>query len=317
MFRRERPQKGRFRQFTQIGAELIGRDDPEADAETLGLVADICEQARLADYRIELNSLGDPVCRPAYRRALTEFGRARVGELCTDCRERLERNPLRLLDCKNEQCARVTADAPMMIDHLCEPCRAHHERVLELAAALAVEIVPNPRMVRGLDYYCRTAFEVTASGLGAQGAVGGGGRYDGLIADLGGPQMAGIGFAFGVERMQMAARDAATVETGCEVLVAPLCEEAAGPALSLARRLRTAGWSVEAGPSERKLKAHLKRADKIGSRYAILIGEDELGASSATVRNLARRSDHARWFGLDAAGEEIGARLRRTDEGEA
>jgi histidyl-tRNA synthetase len=316
MFRRERPQKGRFRQFTQIGAEFLGRDDPEADAETLCLVADICEAVELPGYRIEVNSLGDSECRPAYRKALVEFGRAKFDELCDDCKARLERNPLRLLDCKNEQCAEVTADAPMMIDHLCAPCKTHHGRVLELASGLGVELEHNPRMVRGLDYYCRTAFEVSAEGLGAQGAVGGGGRYDGLVAELGGPEQAGIGFAFGVERMQLASTDDEPAP-GLDILVAPLAEEAAGVALSLARRLRRADWKVEVGASDKKLKAQLKRADKIGVRYAVLLGPDEVAAGRATVRNLAARSDHAGCFALDATAEEIGRELEGTNQGEA
>ena len=316
MFRRERPQKGRFRQFTQIGAEFLGRDDPEADAETLCLVADICEAAGVSGYRIEVNSLGDAACRPAYRDALTAFGRARYNDLCEDCQSRLERNPMRLLDCKNEGCAEVTADAPMMIDGLCQPCKAHHDRLLELLDVLDVAVTHNPRMVRGLDYYCRTAFEVMAEGLGAQGAVGGGGRYDGLVADLGGPPMPGIGFAFGVERIQLASR-AAEPNLELDVLVAPLATEAAAPALSLARRLRAAGWKVEVGASDKKLKAQLKRADKVGVTYAVLLGPDELESGRATVRNLAGRSDHAGCFALDATAEEIGRELEGTNQSEA
>jgi histidyl-tRNA synthetase len=312
MFRRERPQKGRFRQFTQIGAELLGRDDAEADAEMLCLVADLCEAARLPGYRIELNSLGDGNCRPAYREALIAFGRERFDQLCEDCRNRLDRNPLRLLDCKNERCAEVTADAPMMIDSLCDPCQTHHDRVLELIAGLGVEVTPNPRMVRGLDYYCRTAFEVTAEGLGAQGAVGGGGRYDSLIAELGGPDMPGVGFAFGVERMQLASEDAETA-IAMDVLVAPLAPEAAGVALSLARRLRGAGWKVEVGSSDKKLKAQLKRADKLSVKYAVLLGPDEVASGRATVRNLTGRSDHPDCFALEATAEEIGRELEGTN----
>lgn len=316
MFRRERPQKGRFRQFTQIGAEFLGRDDAEADAETLCLVADICRAAELPGFAIQINSLGDAECRPAYREALVAFGRTRFDDLCEDCRSRLERNPMRLLDCKNERCAEVTADAPMMIDALCRPCKIHHDRVLELLAALEVEVAHNPRMVRGLDYYCRTAFEVTAEGLGAQGAVGGGGRYDGLVGELGGPQMPGIGFAFGVERMQMASSE---VERPAEmdVLVAPMIAEAAAGAQSVARRLRSIGMKVEVGASDKKLKAQLKRADKLGVKYAVLLGSEEMAAGRATVRNLSGRSDHPECFALDATGEEIGRKLEGTNQSEA
>jgi histidyl-tRNA synthetase len=204
----------------------------------------------------------------------------------------------------------------MMIDGLCESCKTHHDRLLELLDTLGVAVTHNPRMVRGLDYYCRTAFEVMADGLGAQGAVGGGGRYDGLVAELGGPPMPGIGFAFGVERMQLASGE---LEPNLEldVLVAPLATEAAAPALELARRLRAGGWKVEVGASDKKLKAQLKRADKVGVTYAVLLGPDELESGRATVRNLAGRSDHPGCFALDATAEEIGRELEGTNQSEA
>jgi len=205
MFRRERPQKGRYRQFSQLGAEFLGRDDPAADAETLCLVADVCAAAGVPEARIQVNSLGDAACRPAYREELAAFGRAVAADLCDDCRARLDRNPLRLLDCKNEGCRTAMAGAPMMIDRLCQPCREHHDEVLRLAAAAGVALEAEPRMVRGLDYYCRTAFEIVAGGLGSQDAIGGGGRYDGLVEALGGPAVPGVGFAFGLERLDLAA----------------------------------------------------------------------------------------------------------------
>ncbi|RMF22029.1 MAG: histidine--tRNA ligase [Deltaproteobacteria bacterium] len=313
MFRRERPQKGRLRQFTQIGAELFGRADPEADAETLCLVADLCEAAGLAGARIRVNSLGDEVCRPKYRESLVAFGRARIERLCRDCRERLERNPLRLLDCKAEQCREATADAPVMIDYLCGDCRHHHDRVLELVAAQGVELEIEPRMVRGLDYYCRTAFEVSAAGLGAQDAVGGGGRYDGLVEQLGGPSVPGIGFAFGLERMELAAEIAET-PPATRLFVAPIGEAAAGAALSLARRLRRAGVGVELGSSAKRLKAHLKRAAKDGIRHLVIVGDDELASGVATVRDLEVGRDMPGCFRLDAPAAEILAALERKGE---
>ena len=317
MFRRERPQKGRFRQFTQIGAELLGRDDPEADAETVCLVADMCRAVGVKEARIEINSLGDGACRPAYREQLASFGRAHVRDLCEECAARLERNPLRLLDCKNERCRAVTADAPMMIDALCDACRSHHDRVLELLVAAGVDVAPNPRMVRGLDYYCRTAFEVIAAGLGSQDAVGGGGRYDGLVAALGGPDMGGIGFAFGIERLDMAAAAEAPRAVVLEFLIVPLGTDAAAPALALARRLRAARHAVEVGPSDRKLKAQMKRADKDGIRYVIVIGDDELASGRATVRDMIERVDRQQCFALDAAVAEIVESVERTVTSEA
>ncbi len=314
MFRRERPQKGRYRQFTQIGAEFLGRDDPSADAETICLVADICEAAGVSDARIDINSLGDEGCRPAYREALSAFGRERIESLCEDCKKRLERNPLRLLDCKVESCAKATADAPMMIDHLCASCRSHHERVLELLAAAGVKVESNPRMVRGLDYYCRTAFEIIGSGLGSQDAIGGGGRYDGLVAALGGPDLAGVGFAFGVERMEMAATDAGEQTRSPEMFIAPVDEVAAEPALVLARRLRRCGSRVELGSPLRRLRAQMKQADKAGARYVIILGADELAAGRATVRDMVNNSDHTALFALDDEADKIIETIGRVGE---
>jgi len=323
MFRRERPQKGRYRQFSQIGAEFFGRDDAAADAETLCLVADICAAVGVRGTRIDLNSLGDATCRPAYREALSRYGSAHAADLCADCRARLERNPLRLLDCKNEGCKAAMQAAPLMIDHLCDPCRAHHDEVLRLLGAAAVEVSANPRMVRGLDYYCRTAFEVVAGGLGAQDAVGGGGRYDGLVAALGGPEMAGIGFAFGLERLDLASRQPQSAQDGptqdakdeaagrVEILLAPIGEVAAGPALALARRLRQTGCRIEVESPGRRLKAQMKHADKIGARFVVIVGDAEIATGRATVRDMRAQRDHASAFGLNDAAGEIVTTLER------
>src|SRR5256886_5283776 len=223
MFRRERPQKGRFRQFGQIGAEVLGRDDPLVDAELLVLLADYFSNLGLATARIEINSLGDANCRPAYREELRRWAAAHKDSLCADCNRRLEKNPLRILDCKED--AEKTRDAPVMIDHLCAACTEHFRAVRAHLEAESVSVVLNPRMVRGLDYYCRTAFEIVAEGLGAQNAIGGGGRYDGLVASLGGPAVAGIGFALGVERLVLALHGAEAA-SGFDLFVAPLGEGA-------------------------------------------------------------------------------------------
>lgn len=320
MFRRERPQKGRYRQFTQIGAELMGRDDAQADAETLCLVADICAEAGLGTIRLEANSLGDAACRPAYREALAAFARDRVDSLCSDCRSRIERNPLRILDCKNPDCRAATADAPMMVDFLCDPCAAHRHTVLQLVGDAGVTVVENPRMVRGLDYYCRTAFEISAPGLGAQDAIGGGGRYDGLVAELGGPEVPCVGFAFGIERMLMAAEAAGTVVAGApkpEFFIAPITEAAASVALILARRLRGTRRVVELGPADRKLKAQMKLADRAGARWVVIIGEEELARGRAGVRDLVARRDYADCVDVTADGETIARAVERMAEREA
>lgn len=305
MFRRERPQKGRTRQFHQLGAEVIGRDDPLADAEVVMLLVDCLRAAGLEHYELILNSLGDDVCRPAYRAALTAHGRAHIEALCANCRQRLERNPLRLLDCKEEACRRVMADAPLMNAHLCEPCRVHFAEVETLLRAAEVPFRVEPRLVRGLDYYVRTAFEVVAGNLGAQNAVGGGGRYDGLVAELGGPPLPGIGFAIGLERLLMATEGPAFVATPPEVDVIPLSAEATPAALRLTRRLRDLGVRCELETAGRSVKSAMRRADKLAARFAVLIGEDELRAGRATVRDLKRQADHRLALAIDDAGPAL------------
>ncbi len=313
MFRRERPQKGRLRQFHQIGAEYLGRDDPAADAETLCLVDDICRATGIHGARILVNSLGDRECRPAYRESLTNFARSRIESLCADCRARLERNPLRILDCKNPGCAEATADAPLMADHLCDPCERHYGRVIELAEASGVKLQRTPRMVRGLDYYVRTAFEVVADhkDLGSQNAIGGGGRYDGLVAQLGGADTPGIGFALGVERMELAGGAEAEAVYADSILIAPVGESCEVAAALLARRLRLAGAAVEVESGARKLKAQMKRADKAGAGFVVLIGPEELAAGRPVVRDMIRKADYPGCFGLDDDAEAVLEAIRK------
>ncbi len=304
MFRRERPQPGRSRQFHQVGAELIGRDDAGADAEMVVLFADCLAAAGVSTAHIVLNSLGDAACRPAYRAALTAYGEAHAAELCANCRQRLTRNPLRLLDCKEEGCRRLMADAPRVIDHLCDACRTHFDEVKRLLASVDVAFSEDPRLVRGLDYYVRTAFEALAPNLGAQNAVGGGGRYDGLVEALGGPPLAGVGFALGVERLLLAA-GASTVDASPQVCIIPLTAAATLAAFQMARRLRLAGVRSELESSGRSVKSAMRRADKLGARFAILLGDDELAAGRATVRDLRAQRDHRLALAIDAAGAAL------------
>lgn len=313
MFRRERPQKGRLRQFSQIGAELIGRDDPAADAEVLLLLHDLLRDLGVAGAEVLINTLGDRACRPAYREALVAWGRSHAAALCGDCLRRLEQNPLRLLDCKQPGCAAIRDSAPRMVEHCCDACKAHFERVLALLEAHGVRPRLQPYMVRGLDYYCRTAFEVVAQGLGAQNALGGGGRYDGLVKDLGGPDIAGVGFALGVERLAIVLggeqRDAATPP---EFVIAPLGAVAEMAATRLAHRLRRAGTRVEVEPGERSLKSQMRHAGKLGARYVVLLGEDELASGRVTVRDMAERRDLRQVAALDGSVEELRAALRES-----
>ena len=284
MFRRERPQKGRYRQFFQFGVEVLGRADPACDAELLTMVADLCRALGLK-VRFEINSIGDPVCRPAFRAALVEWGRAHWDELCDDCHNRIDRNPLRLLDCKID--VKLAASAPNSLDYLCEPCRIHFDAVKELSSAGGVEFTVNPRLVRGLDYYTRTAFEVMADGLGAQSTVVAGGRYDGLVETMGGASVAGIGFAIGVDRMALALQAAELAPTSpLDAVIIAMGQGAARQAIVVARDLRAANFSVEMLSPERKLKALLGRASKIGARFAVIIGEDELARGVVQLRDL-------------------------------
>jgi histidyl-tRNA synthetase len=308
MFRRERPQRGRYRQFYQIGVELLGRDDPLADAELLVMLARYLGEVG-ADTRLELNSVGDTVCRPVYRERLRAFGVAHLDGLCPDCHRRLERNPLRILDCKVEGCREIVARAPVIFDSLCDACRQHFAAVRALLDQSGVRYVQNPRLVRGLDYYCRTAFELVGETLGAQNAVGGGGRYDGLVAALGGPDIPGVGFALGVERLAMVAAGAEHAPMPI-VFVLPLEARAVGPAFALATRLRDDGLSVSVEPAGRSLKAMLRTADKAGARLALIVGDEELRSRRATVRDLVRREDRREAVALDGPGPELAAQVR-------
>jgi histidyl-tRNA synthetase len=308
MFRRERPQKGRYRQFYQIGVEVFGRDDALVDAELLIMLARYLSQVGAKGTRLELNSVGDAQCRPLYRERLREFGRAHLAELCQDCHRRLDRNPLRILDCKVESCRRVVAQAPLMVDSLCDACRAHLDEVRRLLDREGVPYDMNPRLVRGLDYYCRTAFEVVGEGLGAQNAVGGGGRYDGLVAALGGSEVAGVGFALGLERLAMVAPGSDDAGRSPRASILPLEKRAVAPALAIATGLRDQGVAVDLEPAGRSLKALLRAADRRGARVAIILGDEELAAGRASVRDLARHEDKRQILPFDASAAEL-ARL--------
>jgi histidyl-tRNA synthetase len=282
MFRRERPQKGRFRQFSQFGVEIFGRADAATDAELMVMVDELRRELGL-ELNFEINSLGDAECRPRFRQAVLEYGRAHLAELCEDCRNRLERNPLRLLDCKID--VKLAEAAPKSEDFLCDNCRAHFATVRELLTDAGVPHAVNPRLVRGLDYYTRTTFEVVSTAVGAQSAVAAGGRYDGLVEALGGVAVAGTGFAIGVDRLALAL-DAARFDSRADAALAALGDAAIRRGMALAAEMRAAGLRVELLSPGRGLKALLRRADKIGARYAVIIGDNELARSGATLRDL-------------------------------
>jgi histidyl-tRNA synthetase len=282
MFRYERPQKGRYREFYQFGVEFFGRPDAAADAELMVIIDELRRELAL-DLNFEINSLGDGNCRPRFREALLEWGRAHLAELCHDCHQRLERNPLRLLDCKID--VELTESAPKSIDYLCDECQAHFDIVRELLANAQVPHTVNPRLVRGLDYYSRTAFEVVSTRVGAQSAVAAGGRYDGLVEALGGAPVAGTGFAIGVDRLALALDHAKFAVMPDAALIA-LGNPALSVVMQLSAELRAGGLRVEPLSPERGLKALLRRAGKIGARYAIIIGEDEISRNVVQLRNL-------------------------------
>ena len=284
MFRRERPQKGRYRQFYQFGVEVFGRSDAACDAEVI-LMIDELQRELGVEFRFEINSIGDTQCRPKFREAVYQFGKAHYNELCDDCKHRLERNPLRLLDCKID--VALVEHAPKSADYLCDPCKTHFAQVKAVLTAGGVKYVENPRLVRGLDYYTRTTFEVIATGLGSQSTVVAGGRYDGLIEALGGASVPGIGFGSGLERVALALEAAGKllIEKTDAAIIA-MGEAATLKAVAVARAMRESGLSVEMFSPERKLKALLSRANKIGARFAVIIGDNEIAKGVVMLRDL-------------------------------
>ncbi len=308
MFRRERPQKGRQRQFYQIGAEALGRADPLIDAELLLLLSDFFARAGLDGVTLELNSLGCVQCRPAYRRELLAFLKGREDKLCENCRRRMERNPLRVLDCKEPACIEATRDAPSILDHLCEACRDHFDTVKRLLDDRGVAYKLNPRMVRGLDYYCRTTFEWTSGQLGSQNAVAAGGRYDGLVEDLGGPSTPGVGFAMGMERLVLllGARELRAAARPALFLVW-VGEAGRAWAFPAAHRLRRRGVSVEMEGEKKSLKSQMRRADKLRARYALIVGDEELAKGTAILRDMDGKEQSE--LGLDGFEDELAQRI--------
>ena len=293
MFRHERQQRGRYRQFSQIGLEALGSPGPRVDAEQIELL-DRWLRALGIPFEMHVNTLGDAACRPAYRDSLQIYLRSRAAELCEDCRKRTETNPIRVLDCKQPGCQEVAKGAPQMETFLCEPCRQHFDGLRAALDRLSVKVVVDPKLVRGLDYYTRTTYEAIATeGLGAQSTVAGGGRYDGLVRELGGGDVPGIGFAAGVERIALlvaqAGREALTRPA---VFIVPLgeAEEARGD--RLAQELRSAGLGAEVSFRRSNLGNQMKRADSMGARFALVLGELELQTDRAKLKELKTGAQH-------------------------
>lgn len=286
MFRYERPQKGRMRQFHQLDVEMIGPSEPQSDAELVLMLYTYLRQLGLNKLEFEINSLGCRECRPNHRAALDAFFANMEGfeELCDDCKRRAGTNPLRVLDCKVERCRELTKDAPSIEDHLCEGCATSYTEVQKILSEAEVDYVKNPRLVRGLDYYVGLTFEVTSSDIGSQTAVAGGGRYDGLIKQLGGPDVPATGFAIGMERLSMLI-DAVNAPTA-DFYIAILDKQGPTPALQLAQKLRAAGLVGETGFASGSMKSRMRAADRSGARFCLIMGGDELANNTVTVKHM-------------------------------
>jgi histidyl-tRNA synthetase len=290
MFRRERPQKGRYRQFYQINAEVFGLHDPRADAELILLLMTFMGRLELSGTRLLINSLGCPDCRPRFQQALKPFLKGRTRELCSNCLRRRDKNPMRIFDCKVSTCKEAMIDSPSILDYLCEACLAHFDIVKRSLDRFEIPYQINHRLVRGLDYYTRTTFEVLGEALGAQDAVAGGGRYDGLVKALGGPDQPGVGFAVGVDRLiELLSSSAQSREKRPHLFVAALGLRAQDRAFQWVQAFRMQNVRAEMDFENRSLKSQMRRADKLGVSYALIVGDRELDDEAALLRNMTTK----------------------------
>lgn len=290
MFRYERPQKGRYRQHYQYGVEVFGMDSPKLDVEAISMLNELFRKLNLPDLETKLNSLGCDECRPVYIKKLHEILNQQKDNLCDDSQRRFQTNPLRVLDCKDEKCKKITATLPGMVEFLCEPCKAHFSQVQEGLKKLSVPFKIDKALVRGLDYYNRTVFEVVTSHLGAQSSLAGGGRYDGLVSELGGPATPAFGFGGGMERLVMVLpEDLKKPETLPLFLVAP-DEAGADFCFQLAHELRKKGLHCELDLSGKNMKNQMKRADRLGAKFSLIVGESEVKAGEALLKNMATQN---------------------------
>lgn len=291
-FRYEKPQAGRLREFHQLGIELYGSIDYTADVEVISTAALILKNLGLANVKLEINSIGCPSCRPAYQKDLVEYFNKHEDKLCAQCLERKEKNPLRILDCKETACMELAKNAPIGIDNLCDDCHAHFEGVKKTLDALGIVYTINPKIVRGLDYYTKTVFEFIYDGIGSQGTVCGGGRYDGLVEQLGGNPTPAVGFGMGLERMLMTL-EAEGISLGedrsPDIFFASIGEKAKQTAFVLSQKVREEGLSAQSDIMNRSLKAQMKYADKIKAHYTVVLGDDEILTGKATAKNMATK----------------------------
>lgn len=288
-YRYEKPQAGRLREFHQFGIEEYGTQDPVADAELICLAQSIFDRLQINQLRLEINSIGCPACRAEYHKALKEYFEAYKDELCDTCNSRLEKNPMRILDCKSPICSKIAENAPKITDYLCDECKEHFSAVQSYLDAAGVEYTVNPTIVRGLDYYTKTVFEFVTDCIGAQGTVCGGGRYDGLIEELGGKHLPSLGFAMGMERLLMVMESQGIQipdADECSLYVATMGENAKVKAVELVAQVRNSGLIAETDVIGRGLRAQMKYADKIGAKYSLVIGDNEIEQNSAEVKNM-------------------------------
>ncbi|MGC8602369.1 MAG: histidine--tRNA ligase [Desulfomonilaceae bacterium] len=287
MFRRERPSKGRFRQFFQINAEVLGEDSPLVDAEIILAATSILQEVGATDFCVDINSVGCKHCRETYKYELKQFFRPELDRLCSDCQRRFGVNPMRILDCKEAECISICRNAPLIGDWLDTACKDHFDQVKKALDSIGVTYRVEPRLVRGLDYYSRTAFEFVNSSLGRSKAVGGGGRYDSLISELGGPDVSGIGFGLGIERLSMnLPEESPDFRRKIDIFVAVIGDSPRTKCFELVNRLRKGGFSVDVRYSDMSLKAQMKLADRLGAQWVIMVGENELSQGKVTIRNM-------------------------------
>ena len=288
-YRYEKPQAGRLREFHQFGVECFGSASPLADAEIIALAKSIFDTLGVKDLSLEINSIGCPTCRAEYHKALKEYFSSRKDELCDTCKSRLDRNPMRILDCKSPICHEIAEGAPVVIDYLCDECKEHFENVQKYLKAQNIEYTINPQIVRGLDYYTKTVFEFVSNSIGAQGTVCGGGRYDGLVEELGGQHTPSLGFGMGIERLMLLME-----AQGCEfpeaekpdLFIVALGEKATLKAVEIAKDLREEGFSALLDLNQRSVRAQMKYADKLGAKFNVVIGDNEVEAKTAKLKNM-------------------------------
>ncbi len=311
MFRHERPQKGRLRQFHQINVELLGTDSPLSDGEVIWMAWDVLHELGAQDLRLEVNSLGCPACRKEHRKDLNLYLEQVSPDLCPDCQRRSRTNPLRIFDCKNQRCREVMARAPLIKHHLCPGCSDHFGKVLDVLESVEIPFVINPYLVRGLDYYVRTTFEILASGLGAQNTVAAGGRYDGLVRSLGGPDIPGVGMAIGMERLLLLL-DSPSSRMTTDIFVAALGREARDEVMPWIRDWRRMGFVAQMSYEEKSLKAQMKEANRLGAGYVLIVGEDELDREELILRDMKTKEQIA--IPMDDVISRVENILNRGDE---